>query len=106
MGEKNQAWLGLSGYTQRYPWTFGILRIGWSANRMDIKTIPQGKATDISRGEVKMHAILFIVVLLLAAPLILYASPVIIYLLPFVLIGLGLSLFAEYVRRKDRAARH
>ena len=52
-----------------------------------------------------MHALLFIGVLLLAAPLILYASPVIIYVLPFILIGLGLSLFADYVRPKARAAR-
>ena len=53
-----------------------------------------------------MYALIFIGVLLLAAPLILYASPVIIYVLPFLLIGLGLSLFADYVRHKERAARH
>jgi inner membrane protein involved in colicin E2 resistance len=57
-------------------------------------------------GRSKMYALLFIGVLLLAAPLILYASPVIVYLLPFILVGLGLSLFADYVRHKERAARH
>ena len=53
-----------------------------------------------------MNALLFIGVLILAVPLILYASPVIIYLLPFVMIGLGLSLFADHIRRKERKARH
>jgi len=53
-----------------------------------------------------MNALLFIGVLILAAPLILYASPVIIYLLPFVLIGLGLSLFADHIRRQERKVRH
>ena len=53
-----------------------------------------------------MHVTLFIIVLLLAAPLILYASPVIIYVLPFVVVGLGLSLFADYVRYKARTEQH
>lgn len=53
-----------------------------------------------------MHAILFLVVLVMAAPLILYASPVIVYLLPFVLIVLGLSLFADHIRHEARAGRH
>ncbi len=53
-----------------------------------------------------MHVTLFIIVLLLAAPLILYASPVIIYVLPFVVVGLGLSLFADYVRYKERRRQH
>ena len=53
-----------------------------------------------------MNALLFIGVLLLAVPLILYASPVIIYLLPFFLIGLGLSLFADHIRRQERKVRH
>ena len=57
-------------------------------------------------GRSKMNALLFIGVLILAAPLILYASPVIIYLLPFVLIGLGLSLFADHIRRQERKVRH
>ncbi len=49
-----------------------------------------------------MHAILFIIVLLLAAPLILYASPLIMYVLPFILVGFGLSLFADHVRHNAR----
>lgn len=50
-----------------------------------------------------MHKILFFVALLLAAPLILYASPVIIYVVPFILLGLGLSLYADYIRHQERA---
>ena len=53
-----------------------------------------------------MYALLFIGVLLLAAQLILYAAPVIVYLLPFILVGLGLSLFADHVRRQERKVRH
>ena len=53
-----------------------------------------------------MHAILFIIVLLLAAPLILYASPLIMYVLPFILVGLGLSLFADYIRHQARTEKH
>ena len=52
-----------------------------------------------------MNAILFIVVLVLAAPLILYASPIIVYLIPIILVGLGLSLFADHVRHRERKVR-
>jgi len=53
-----------------------------------------------------MKVVLFVVVLVLAAPLILYASPLFIYVVPFILAGLGLSLFADYIRHQERASRH
>jgi hypothetical protein len=53
-----------------------------------------------------MHAILFLVVLVMAAPLVLYASPVIVYLVPFILLGLALSFFADHVRHEASTARH
>lgn len=53
-----------------------------------------------------MHAILFLIVLVLAAPLILYALPIIIYVLPFIIVGLGLSLFADHVRHQAKKVQH
>lgn len=53
-----------------------------------------------------MNLTLFFIVLVIAAPLILYASPLIIYVVPFILLGLGLSIFADYIRHQERAARH
>ena len=53
-----------------------------------------------------MNQLLFFIVLVFAAPLILYASPVLIYLVPFIILGLGLSLFADYIRHQERTARH
>jgi len=57
-------------------------------------------------GRPIMKVVLFVVVLVLAAPLILYASPLFIYVVPFILAGLGLSLFADYIRHQERASRH
>ena len=47
-----------------------------------------------------MQVLLFFVVLVLAVPLIVFASPIIIYVVPFILVGLGLSLFADHVRHE------
>ena len=57
-------------------------------------------------GRSKMHVLQFCIVLVLAAPFILYAAPVIIYVGPFILVGLGLSLFADYIRHQERNLRH
>jgi len=53
-----------------------------------------------------MQLILLFIVLVIAAPLILYASPIILYLVPFILVGLALSLFADFVRHHSTTARH
>lgn len=53
-----------------------------------------------------MQVILFFIVLLLAAPLILFASPLLVWVAPLVLIGLGLSLFADYIRHQEKTIRH
>lgn len=50
-----------------------------------------------------MELLRLFIVLVIAAPFILYASPVIIYAVPFILLGLGLGIFAEVVRRHERA---
>ncbi len=104
---KRRRWLaGTKAGTHSHPGKFGNLRIGQSVKQADIKTTPKEMRQMSAAGRLEMHAILFIIVLLLAAPLILYASPVIMYVLPFIRVGLGLSLFADHVRHQARTEKH
>ena len=48
-----------------------------------------------TRGSLKMQFVLFVLVLILASPLIIFAAPLILYVLPLVVVGLLISYFLD-----------
>jgi len=53
-----------------------------------------------------MQLILFLVVLVIAAPLILYMGPVFLYMVPLIAIGLVFSFLNKCVRHASRTSAH
>jgi len=51
-----------------------------------------------TRGSLKMQFVLFILVLILASPLIIFAAPLILYVVPLVIAGLLISYFLDEKR--------